>query len=166
MASVNFSPDGQSRASGSSNKTVRIWKIEGILNAPEVDAQPIRTIWRARTVADMAFPPDGKVLAIADFPTPEDSEDSSLSLWNVGKTLTLFGALPGNPGDVGVITFSPDGKILATGSRSGTVSLWDVNDGSMLTVSGTRTDWEYCLLTRRQDLGVNPTRHHTAEAAI
>jgi WD40 repeat protein len=73
--------------------------------------------------------PDGQLLAFSDSPRVE--------LWQVksGDVLAL-----GNQdlqGRVSVIAFSPDGKMLAAGDKSGTVRIWDaVNRQELATFMG------------------------------
>lgn len=56
-----------------------------------------------------------------------------MALWHV-KTGECFQVLPGHTHFVRSVVFSPDGKILATGSYDSTVRLWDVRSGKCLKV--------------------------------
>src|SRR3954447_17746460 len=71
-------------------------------------------------VADVAFSPDGKLLATA-------SADKTVRLWDPssGKTEAV---LKGHTDRVNGVRFAPDGKTLASAGADGTVLLWDVAD--------------------------------------
>ncbi|MET7695768.1 trypsin-like peptidase domain-containing protein [Streptomyces sp. NPDC005483] len=74
-----------------------------------------RLTGHSAAVNSMAFSPDGKTLATADY-------DGTLRLWDVttGKPTAKL------TGDNKWVAFSPDGKILATAGDGGRVRLWDV----------------------------------------
>jgi len=48
--------------------------------------------------------------------------------------------------DVNYVSFSPDGRLLATGGDDGTVRLWDAVSGNALATLGKHSDWVTCVL--------------------
>src|SRR5262245_27315558 len=111
VSSVTFSPDGKMLATGSSDRTVKLWDVTTGQELTTLEGQMAQ-------VRSVAFSPDGKMLATG-------SDDRTARLWDVttGQELTT---LKGHMTQVWSVAFSPDGKMLATGSSDRTVKLWDV----------------------------------------
>jgi len=84
-------------------------------------------------IFSVAFSPDGQTLASL-------SVDETVSLWDVASlhmaSVQKVRRLPGHFSglyEIGpALSFSPNGLILASGSRDGTVRLWDVASGREL----------------------------------
>src|SRR5215470_17341074 len=114
---VAFSPDGKMLASGSIDKTLKLWDV--------ASHQLLATLeGHSDSVAAVAFSPDGKSLA-------SGSVDKTLKLWDVASR-QLLATLEGHSTSVRAVAFSPDGKTLASGSIDKTLKLWDVASCQLL----------------------------------
>lgn len=93
---IVFAPDSGLLASGSDDRTIRIWNPH--------TGECLRTLWRHKSwVNSVAYSPDGKFLASA-------GADGTIRIWNpeTGKRLRILE-------EHGPVAFSPDGKLLASG---------------------------------------------------
>jgi WD40 repeat protein len=120
VESVAFSPDGSLFAVGSSEQTIRLYRV--------ADGQ-LQHIFAGHTdwVTSVAFSPDRALIA-------SGSWDGTVRLWRVDDG-TLLRVLP-MPTDRGsktiIVTFSPDGALLATASYGVDTQLWRVADGTLI----------------------------------
>jgi WD40 repeat protein/serine/threonine protein kinase len=122
-SALAWSADGTRLASGGFDGTIRIWDA--------VTGKQISSIPSAPGVLSVAWRPDGRQLASANFP------DKTVSIWEpaTGKRLRT---LTGHSADVWAVDWSPDGSRLASADAATNVIVWDAAIGKPLfTLKGT-----------------------------
>jgi WD40 repeat protein len=114
--SLSYSPDGKLLAIGTGAQNVVFWDVE---------VGRVRGYLRQGTgVRALAFAPDGSGVATAC--------GYVAKTWD-SATRTERLELRGHHGWIWSLAFSPDSRILATGSRDQTTRLWNAADGRELT---------------------------------
>ena len=115
VRSVAFSPDGRLLATGSTDRTVRLWEV--------ASGREVRAIAGHRSsVNSVMFSADGRLLMSSDCYRPK--------LWDARtgeEQARKF--IRGRGGWVKPATLSPDTKLLAAGRQDKTVTLWDAATG-------------------------------------
>jgi len=133
-AALTFAPDGKHIAAG----TGRVGELtEANSHRPWIDCQVrlynivtgdlVRTWPRSRADAQskIGFSPDGRLVGTGDGP------EGDILIWE-SASVSPASKLAGHQHRVFAVAFSPDGKLIASGSQDATVKLWDIVTGKLL----------------------------------
>ncbi len=112
ITDISFSRDGKFIASGSKDKTVKLWNPDGSEKKPALQAK------YGNEFTSVAFSPDSQIIAAGN-------KDSKIYLWRLNGTLIT--TLKGHSDWVTNIRFSPDGKTIVSASRDHSVRLWKID---------------------------------------
>jgi WD40 repeat protein len=153
VAAVAFSPDGNTLATGSWDKSIRLWDLATLKPTAILHGH-------SDGIYQLAWTPDGKTLislshremkwwdlaakkerlsqsALLKFDTTAiafapgaaqvaiGSRDGTVRVWNTAS-LVCEATLSAFPAQAISLAFSPDAKILAAGSRQGQLRVWDL----------------------------------------
>jgi WD40 repeat protein len=117
IRAVAFDPQGETLASGSDYKTVKLWDGR--------TGKFLRTLeGHEHAVCSVAFDPQGETLA-------SGSDDKTVRLWETcgGRLLRTF---RGHLQAVKSVAFDPRGETLVSGSADRTLRLWEAQSGKLL----------------------------------
>ncbi|EMD36771.1 hypothetical protein CERSUDRAFT_123824 [Gelatoporia subvermispora B] len=129
VRTVVFSPDGTRIASGSDDRTIRIWDAK----TGEPSMQPLEG--HSGRVCSISFSPDGCHMV-------STSDDKTIRVWNVTTDALMVHSIECDTRTVSSIVFSPDGARIVSGLGDGTIRVWETLTGIPLVQSSQgHTDW-------------------------
>ncbi|NTV99730.1 MAG: hypothetical protein HGA19_00315 [Oscillochloris sp.] len=115
VASVAYSPDGKWLATGSIDKTILLWAIDGDQVRQTQKLSSSSSVWW------VAFSADSQYLTSA-------YEDGNIEIWQVDTPKKPLMSITAHRGAIATaVSFSPDGKKLASVGSDGTLRLWDTS---------------------------------------
>jgi RNA polymerase sigma factor (sigma-70 family) len=133
IMALAVAPDGKTVAVANSARTIRLWDLARRNVGGEID---VASTW----VRDLAFSPDGKTLAwCGTSPSPAQPSEG-IRLWDL-KAGKLRLHLPGHrAGRCYGLSFSGDGRRLASSGYDNAVKVWDTDTGKELRSFAGHTD--------------------------
>ena len=115
VTAVGFAPDGRHLFTGSKDRSVRLVELSGAGKFTFSDRQ--------EDVLSLAVHPGGASVVVTGL-------EPDLTWWNT-QTGEKIRAAAGHRGAVHELTFSSDGKLLASAGADGTIKLWDGTTGTL-----------------------------------
>lgn len=124
VTTVAISPDGLFLASGSTDKTIKLWSLETGDFLHTFGGRSLRNKGHSDRVSALAFSPDSRELI-------SGSDDCTLKQWDVG-TRRLIRTLPGHNWLASSISIGQNGQVFASGGGDGQINLWALETGELL----------------------------------
>lgn len=117
VTGLSWSPVSGQLATGSTDKTVRIWEWNSE-SAEWVNSISLRS--NTHDVMSLAWSPDGRLIATGSY-------DGTVRVWDVANA-RLLANLEGHKGAVVSVVWSQDGRLIASGSWDKTIHIWECAD--------------------------------------
>ncbi|MBL8799595.1 MAG: WD40 repeat domain-containing protein [Planctomycetia bacterium] len=139
VVALTLAPDDNTAVTGDGEGKIIVWDLKE--QKKKLDWAAHKPTTREYCLNDMAFSPNGKVLATVGM-TP------TVAFWDPtnGKQLST---LPTNIKVVRCVRYSPNGKLLAVGGDSNELELWDLASGKLKATLKGHTDKVLCVAFSR-----------------
>ena len=118
ISTLAWSPDSNTIASGSDDKSIRLW------DAITGKAYPHPLRGHHNYVSTIAFSPKGNMLVSGSY-------DEAVFLWDV-RTGRIMRSLPAHSDPVGGVDFIRDGTLIVSCAGDGLIRVWDTMTGQCL----------------------------------
>lgn len=131
--SLDFARNGKHIASGSGDRTVRVWDIES--------GQEVLNLAIEDGVTTVAISPGGEYVAAG-------SLDKSVRVWDArnGFLIERLDGIDGHKDSVYSVAFAPNGRSLVSGSLDKSIKMWELGDNRPM-IAGPATRSAKCLRT-------------------
>lgn len=136
ITSITISSDNKTLASSDSGGNIYFWEIVDLTICEKREILNAHKIKNGFKINSLAFNPDGKILASVG------EDNYQIKLWNLlGEEVGILEEE--NSSDVGhdiinTITFSSNGKLLASGDDKGYIKIWDFTNKKLLLFDKTK----------------------------
>lgn len=128
VVSVAFSPDGQYIASGSDDRTIKIWDTKRDAASACISTLECHEYY----VFSVAFSPDGRYIASV-------LSNKTIKIWDTERDAAsaCILTLEGHEYYIISVAFSPDGCRVASYSDDQTIKIWDAKTGTCISTFAT-----------------------------
>ena len=126
VVEVTFSPDGQYFVTGSlgNYRYIKFWDA--------ATRQLLKTYPQQPNIYGLAITPDGKKLVAA--------VKNYVKVWDIASGQELWSKKAANL-DINTIAISPDGRLVATANKEGTITLLEIASGKLLKTLSAQKGW-------------------------
>ena len=115
---IRFSPEHQTFAALSQNKTFNLWRLDGTLKSTFT--------LNTEKISSLCLSQDAQMIV-------SGSESGKIKIWdNKGKLLL---SLKTDKSQIASVSWSPDGQMLASASKDGNIQFWQKSQGESITTN-------------------------------
>jgi len=129
--SITYSPDGQLLVSGSSDRTIKIWRHDATFIRSL--AIPYDTNAQLTDVRSVAVSPDSTLIAagVEQYNASAQTSVGAVQIWRIADGVLLQN-FTGYGAAVNSVAFSPDGQYVASGSSDRSLKVWRIVDSTLV----------------------------------